>query len=128
MHAEAFGSAGLHRQTDASGDPGPVHLPADKPTPVAFVRSGKEARWNPDRGSLLDLAESRGLSPEFGCRGGSCGTCRTRIVQGAVAYPVAPAFKVAKDEALICCAIPGRAETGGAEHLLLDLCRDTVNV
>jgi ferredoxin-NADP reductase/predicted pyridoxine 5'-phosphate oxidase superfamily flavin-nucleotide-binding protein len=121
IHAEAFGPAGLHRQTDASGGADPVHFPADKPTPVAFVKSGKEARWNPGSGSLLDLAESRGLSPEFGCRGGSCGTCRTRIVEGAVAYPVAPAFKVAKDEALICCAIPVRAETGGAEHLLLDL-------
>lgn len=121
IHAEAFGPAGLHRQTDAGGDAGPVHLPADKPTPVAFVKSGKEARWNPASGSLLELAESRGLAPAYGCRGGSCGTCRTRIVEGAVAYPVAPGFKLANDEALICCAVPAQAEAGSAGHLLLDL-------
>jgi ferredoxin-NADP reductase/predicted pyridoxine 5'-phosphate oxidase superfamily flavin-nucleotide-binding protein len=121
IHAEAFGQAGLRRQTDVSGDGSPVRLPADKPTPVAFVKSGKEARWNSDSGSLLDLAESRGLSPVFGCRGGSCGTCRTRIVEGAVAYPIAPEFKVANDEALICCAVPAQAGEGSGEHLLLDL-------
>ncbi|MFL9919123.1 pyridoxamine 5'-phosphate oxidase family protein [Paraburkholderia fungorum] len=121
IHAEAFGPAGLHRRTDAGGDAGPVDLPADKPTPVAFVKSGKEARWNPASGSLLELAESRGLAPAYGCRGGSCGTCRTRIVEGAVAYPVAPEFKVANDEALICCAVPAQAEAGSAGHLLLDL-------
>lgn len=121
IHAEAFGPAGLHRRTDAGADAGLAHLPADKPTPVAFVKSGKEARWNPDSGSLLDLAESRGLSPEFGCRGGSCGTCRTRVLEGAVAYPVAPEFRVANDEALICCAVPAQAGSGSAERLLLDL-------
>ena len=31
------------------------------------------AAWSPERGSLLDLAETHGLSPEFSCRGGSCG-------------------------------------------------------
>jgi len=121
IHAEAFGPAGLRRQTEASGDANSVHRPADKPTPVAFVKSGKEARWNPGSGSLLDLAESRGLSPEFGCRGGSCGTCRTRIVEGAVAYSAAPEFEVADDEALICCAVPAQAGAGSAGHLILDL-------
>jgi len=121
IHAEAFGPAGLHRETDASSNAGLVRLPADKPTPVAFVKSGNEARWNPGSGSLLDLAESRGLSPEFGCRGGSCGACRTRIIEGKIAYPVAPEFRVANDEALICCAVPAQAEQGSREHLLLDL-------
>jgi ferredoxin len=121
IHAEAFGPAGLHRQTDAGADTGPVRLPADKPTPVAFVKSGKEARWEPGSGSLLELAEARGLTPAYGCRGGSCGTCRTRIVEGAVAYSVAPEFKVGSDEALICCAVPAQAEPGSTVHLLLDL-------
>jgi ferredoxin len=91
------------------------------PVPVAFVRSGKEAKWNPDSGFLLGLAESRGLSPEFGCRGGSCGTCRTKIVEGAVAYTIATDFKVGNDEALICCAVPASRESGGGPRLLLDL-------
>lgn len=36
-------------------------------------------------GSLLDLAEGAGLSPEYSCRGGSCGTCKTRLHRQAVA-------------------------------------------
>ncbi|MBP0588573.1 pyridoxamine 5'-phosphate oxidase family protein [Paraburkholderia sp. LEh10] len=121
IHAEAFGPSGLQRRKEPPAQPGPVRVAADQPTPVAFVKSGKEARWQPDSGSLLELAEARGLNPEFGCRGGSCGTCRTRVVAGAVAYPVAPEFKVPDDEALICCAVPANAETGGGDRLLLDL-------
>jgi uncharacterized protein len=121
IHAEAFGPSGLHRRKDAVAPAGPIRVAADKPTPVAFVKSGKEARWSPENGTLLELAESRGLNPEFGCRSGSCGTCRTRIVQGAVAYPVAPEFQPAEGEALICCAVPANAETGGGDRLLLDL-------
>ncbi|RZT39179.1 2Fe-2S iron-sulfur cluster-binding protein [Cupriavidus agavae] len=122
IHAEAFGPAGLARRQDAAApQTAPVRRPAQVPTPVAFVRSGKEARWSPADGTLLDLAESRGLSPEFSCRGGTCGTCRTRIVEGAVAYLTAPAFSTGNDEALICCAVPADQASGGAARLLLDL-------
>jgi hypothetical protein len=121
IHAEAFGPSGLQRRKDAAATTGPVRVAADKPVPVAFVKSGKEARWSPESGSLLELAEARGLNPEFGCRGGSCGTCRTRIVEGTVAYAVAPEFQVPDDEALICCAVPANAESGGGDRLLLDL-------
>ncbi|MBN3752190.1 2Fe-2S iron-sulfur cluster binding domain-containing protein [Paraburkholderia sp. Tr-20389] len=121
IHAEAFGPSGLQRRKDAAAATDPVRVAADQPVPVAFVKSGKEARWSPDSGSLLDLAEARGLNPEFGCRGGSCGTCRTRIVEGAVAYAIAPEFQVPDDEALICCAVPASPETGGGDRLLLDL-------
>src|SRR6202042_846179 len=115
IHAESFGPAGLQRKRDARDARGargetmaaaPERVPAQSAVPVAFVKSGKEARWEPQDGSLLKLAEARGLAPEFGCRGGSCGTCRTRIVEGAVAYPTAPSFVVPDDEALICCAVP----------------------
>lgn len=123
IHAEAFGPAGLARRQQAATAAmnTPVRRPAPASTPVAFVRSGKEARWNPGDGTLLELAEARGLSPEFSCRGGTCGTCRTRIVEGAVAYAAAPAFSTEADEALICCAVPADPAAGGGPRLLLDL-------
>ncbi|TDN70752.1 pyridoxamine 5'-phosphate oxidase family protein [Paraburkholderia sp. BL10I2N1] len=121
IHAEAFGPASLRRTPDAGAPVEPARLPASKPVPVAFVKSGKDAHWTPGSGTLLELAESRGLSPEFSCRGGSCGTCRTRILEGAVTYPVAPATHVANDEALICCAVPAEAEDGEPARLQLDL-------
>lgn len=121
IHAESFGPAALQRKREEIPNTRPARSPSAHSTPVAFVRSGKEARWSPDSGSLLDLAEARGLSPEFGCRGGSCGTCRTRVVEGAVAYLVTPEFKVTDDEALICCSVPASEESGGGKRLLLDL-------
>jgi ferredoxin len=89
--------------------------------PVVFAASAKEARWTPGAGSLLDLAEARGLAPDFSCRGGSCGTCRTRIIEGAVAYATPPSASVGADEALICCAMPADKASGGGDRLILDL-------
>lgn len=120
IHAEAFGPASLTRKFD---DEAAARLPAPATAPVAvaFTASGKEARWTPDSGSLLELAESRGLQPAFSCRGGSCGSCRSRIVEGAVTYKTRPSFKVGNDEALICCAVPAAPEDGGGARLQLDI-------
>ncbi|QCP52925.1 2Fe-2S iron-sulfur cluster binding domain-containing protein [Trinickia violacea] len=121
IHAESFGPAGLQRTQDRCAEAEQAPTPAQQPVPVVFVASGKEARWTPDDGTLLALAEARGLTPEFGCRAGMCGACRTRIVEGAVAYREAPMFEVPAGEALICCAVPARAEKAGSERLMLDL-------
>jgi ferredoxin-NADP reductase/predicted pyridoxine 5'-phosphate oxidase superfamily flavin-nucleotide-binding protein len=119
IHAEAFGPASLKRQVDKANAT-ELPLAATKPVAVAFASSGKEARWTPDSGSLLDLAEARGLAPEFSCRGGTCGTCKTKILAGAVTYKQAPAFQTESDEALICCALPS-GDGDGPERLVLDL-------
>lgn len=120
IHAEAFGPASLKRKVDEAVG---MKLPpaATGPVPVAFAASGKEARWTPEAGTLLELAEARGLSPEFSCRGGSCGTCKTKIVAGAVTYPSQPAFETAEDEALICCAVPAAPEGRQPDRLILEL-------
>lgn len=123
VHAEAFGPASLVRKVDAvdAAAVKPAARPAQVAVPVVFMKSGKEARWTPESGTLLELAEARGLAPEFSCRGGSCGTCRTRILEGAVAYPVAPSAEIAADEALICCAVPAAGEAGTETPVRLQL-------
>ncbi|QGZ64868.1 2Fe-2S iron-sulfur cluster-binding protein [Paraburkholderia acidisoli] len=124
IHAEAFGPSGLERRRDpATASSPPPRVAASAPVPVVFTKTAKEARWHPQSGTLLELAEARGLTPEFGCRSGGCGSCRTRIVAGAVAYPTPPAFAVPENEALICCAVPAQAEAGGegGGRLMLDL-------
>lgn len=120
IHAEAFGPASLKRWPGKDTVP---KLPpaATQPVAVAYAASGKEARWSPGRGSLLELAEARGLFPESSCRSGNCGTCRTRIIAGAVTYPEQPAFQTESDEALICRAVPAGSEAGTSEPLILDL-------
>lgn len=106
IHAEAFGPSGLVRAMDTA-----AATVAEAPVKIAFLASGKEAQWTPRAGSLLDLAESRGLTPEAGCRVGACGTCATRIIAGEVAYPAPPTFAPAQGEALICCARPAAGQT-----------------
>lgn len=117
IFAETFGPSTLRRRPD----PGAVVIEqppaATTSVPVVFERSAKEARWQPDGGSLLELAESRGLRPEFSCRGGSCGTCKTRLVSGLVHYPLPPAEVPEAGQVLICCAIPAQ----GSQPLVLDL-------
>lgn len=119
IHAEAFGPAAL-RRSEPAGAPAlpPV---AETPVPVVFARSGKEARWDASAGSLLDLAEARGLTPEYSCRGGSCGTCAVKVLAGKVTYDTRPSAKVEADEALICCAVPADPSAGGGDRLILDL-------
>lgn len=120
IHAETFGPSTLQRQSDTA--PSPLEQPAaaSGPVPVLFALSAKEARWTPGSGSLLELAEGRGLSPEFSCRGGSCGTCKTRLISGQVHYPNPPAELPEAGEVLICCAIPANNADGPA-GLVLEL-------
>ncbi|WP_217474752.1 pyridoxamine 5'-phosphate oxidase family protein [Stutzerimonas stutzeri] len=121
IHAESFGPAALARTRDA-GMPAAARLPAaTTPVPVAFVDSLKEARWTPETGTLLELAEARGLDPEFGCREGSCGTCRTRLLEGAVTYVKQPTARVGADEVLICCAVPAQQQPDEARRIQLAL-------
>ncbi len=117
IHAETFGPSTLRRRPDP--DAVVIEQPSAATTsvPVMFQRSAKEARWQPDGGSLLELAESRGLRPEFSCRGGSCGTCKTRLISGQVHYPLPPAEVPDDGQVLICCAIPAQ----GAQPLVLDI-------
>jgi uncharacterized protein len=110
IHAEAFGPSTLTRRTEGQVTAFVQPPAATEPVPVYFTASSKEVRWTPDSGSLLELAESRGLTPEFSCRGGSCGTCKTRLVSGQVHYPNPPAELPQDGGVLICCAVPAAGE------------------
>lgn len=114
IHAEAFGPSGLKRD-GAAGSANIRSAPrASEPARVIFAQSAKEARWKPGDGTLLELAEDRGLNPAFGCRAGHCGNCRTSVLKGQVSYLSEPSYPVADGEALICCSVPA---SGGDLHL-----------
>ena len=116
IHAETFGPSALVRSV-----PGTVEAVAppasSEPVPVVFLNASQEARWTPASGTLLELAEARGLSPAYSCRTGTCGTCRTKLMAGAVTYANAPAAPRSDDEVLICSAMP--AAGSGPVHLAL---------
>ncbi|WP_411353021.1 pyridoxamine 5'-phosphate oxidase family protein (plasmid) [Leisingera aquaemixtae] len=101
IHAEAFGPSALTR-APALGDTVPEAASAI----VRFTKSGFEQPWTPADGTLLELAERHGLTPEFSCRTGNCGSCATRLAAGKAAYRTPPAAAPQDGDALICCAVP----------------------
>jgi ferredoxin-NADP reductase/predicted pyridoxine 5'-phosphate oxidase superfamily flavin-nucleotide-binding protein len=113
IRAEAFGPSSVHRSIPefAATPPGP--RPATDPVTVEFRQSNNTAIWKPESGSLLELAEAAGLRPAYQCRAGTCGTCRTKMLDGAVAYRPSPSAAVGEGEVLICCAVPAEGREGG---------------
>ncbi|AXE36663.1 pyridoxamine 5'-phosphate oxidase family protein [Chromobacterium phragmitis] len=113
IHAEAFGPAGLRRV----GHPvQALPAPADGAVPVRFAASAVNAEWQPGQ-SLLELAESCGLNPDFSCRGGTCGSCRAALLAGQATYLQAPEYGTQPGEILLCCAYPA----AGADRLEINL-------
>jgi ferredoxin-NADP reductase/predicted pyridoxine 5'-phosphate oxidase superfamily flavin-nucleotide-binding protein len=123
IHYEFFGEgASLHREARRGFAAQPAELAKAGPVMVRFLRSGTETIWEPSKGTLLDLAESEGLTPPYSCRSGICQTCSTRIVSGDVVYVEPPMAPPEEGEALICCSYPRRDDKGeDDEAVVLDL-------
>ncbi len=81
----------------------------EEPVKICFADSGIETEWSPDNGTILELAEAKGLTPVFSCRTGICGTCATRIKCGSVDYLEEPIGPHEDGEVLICCSTPRSA-------------------
>lgn len=76
------------------------------PMTVEFRRSGRSEAWSEQAATLLAFAELHGLTPDFSCRSGICGTCKTRLIAGEVTYVEEPLDPPDNDDILICCAKP----------------------
>ncbi|RKU03347.1 pyridoxamine 5'-phosphate oxidase [Burkholderia sp. Nafp2/4-1b] len=109
---EAFGPSSVVRSATRAAEAPPVAS-----MPVVFRRSARDAAWKPADGTLLEFAESHGIAVPSECRSGSCGTCATRVLSGAVDYVQSPDAAVEPGCALLCVARPAE---GAAEPLALD--------
>ena len=58
---------------------------------VRFAKSGKVAALPPDK-SVLEAAESVGVSIDYSCRAGVCGVCKTHLLEGSVVMEVQDAL------------------------------------
>jgi ferredoxin-NADP reductase/predicted pyridoxine 5'-phosphate oxidase superfamily flavin-nucleotide-binding protein len=118
IQAEEFGPASLKRNADHASK-------AFQPDPVAteavieFTAAKVVQAWSKEDGNLLEFSEAHGFTPEFGCRSGQCGACKTKLVSGKVAYQTEHPYAVADDEVLLCCAVPAAVE--GEEVVKLSL-------
>jgi ferredoxin-NADP reductase len=72
---------------------------------ITFANSGIDV--DDDGRSLLEQAESAGLTPENGCRMGICHTCTRRKTTGTVRNLITGAVSTAPDEDVqICVSVP----------------------
>jgi ferredoxin len=95
-----------------------VSDPPRIPCIVAFERTGREVEV-PAGELLLEVLEDAGVMVASLCRGGSCGTCRARILAGQPFIESSHGLrKDQRDEGwiLTCCArtVPG-------QRIVLDL-------
>jgi ferredoxin-NADP reductase/predicted pyridoxine 5'-phosphate oxidase superfamily flavin-nucleotide-binding protein len=118
IQAEAFGPSSLKRRPDGAAAAPLPPAPAATQATVSFTRTGDAAEWTPERGTLLEFAEGKGLNPPFSCRAGHCGSCATHMSAGRVTYAEPTAWRPAEGEVLLCCAVPA---AGGGERIELDL-------
>jgi ferredoxin-NADP reductase/predicted pyridoxine 5'-phosphate oxidase superfamily flavin-nucleotide-binding protein/ferredoxin len=140
---EAFGPASVKRDENAAAAvavavdtaaeiaPATVNAPVEQPATapsdstqlsnVVFMKTGRDAMWSKEDGSLLDFAEANGLTPPSMCRSGFCGTCSTRVLSGEVSYQVPADAEIEPGHALICCAIPAQTGAGEMSTVVLDL-------
>jgi ferredoxin-NADP reductase/predicted pyridoxine 5'-phosphate oxidase superfamily flavin-nucleotide-binding protein len=107
IYAEAFGPAALKRVQ-------PENMIEVKVEPIAeqaiieFTDSAVEQAWNAQEANLLEFAESHGFEPEFSCRSGQCGACKTTLISGEVVYQIKPSAEIKDNEVLLCCAKPAK--------------------
>jgi ferredoxin-NADP reductase len=106
IHFEAFGPASIkRRKAEAATAEDAIAAPVGDIT-VAFAKSGKQAQWSPQSGSLLEFAESQGIVIDSGCRAGGCGTCQTTIRSGEVSYMQSPDYDPEPGTCLMCVCTP----------------------
>jgi uncharacterized protein len=101
IHYEAFGPASVQKKAAPAIAAG---APAMK---VTFAKSGQSFDWDPNAGTLLDFAESKGLNLECGCRAGNCGSCEIAIKDGKVDYVKDPEYSdLGEGNCLTCVSVP----------------------
>lgn len=123
IHFESFGTGAALRIAPKPEAPA-APVSGSGSAIVRFAKSAVTARWSPDQGTLLDLAETAGLAPAFGCRPGICGTCATPIAAGTVEYLEEPLAPHGEGEILLCCSTPSldaRQQTGTNPAIVLSL-------
>lgn len=102
VNYEAFGPATVKKVQKA-----PEIKPAEAAAiEVKFIKSGKSCAWDPEIGNLLEFAEANGVSIDFGCRAGNCGTCITAIKSGEVRYVGEPGEMPEAGSCLTCISVP----------------------
>jgi stearoyl-CoA 9-desaturase NADPH oxidoreductase len=96
FHSEQFQAAWKAQPT------APTLASATARRNLMFTRSGKQSAARPGI-SLLEQAESAGLTPQHGCRMGICHTCTCKKLSGTVRNELTGETSDARDEEIQLC-------------------------
>ncbi|PKH07403.1 pyridoxamine 5'-phosphate oxidase family protein [Moritella sp. Urea-trap-13] len=124
IKAEEFGPASLTRQHDTSSVAFTAMSNASDGASAAvieFSQTQVEQAWTAEEGTLLEFAENHGLTPEFGCRSGQCGACKTKLLAGKVSYQTEVSADLRDDEVLLCCAVPAAIDGEDVVRIKLEM-------
>ena len=102
IHFETFGPASVKglRRVGASTDLGA------SPCIVEFSKKAACYTWTGEHASLLEFADSQGVTLDHGCRAGNCGQCLVSVREGKVAHVKEPGLPLAQSECLACIGVP----------------------
>ena len=83
---------------------------SDRPLPkgpfnVTFDRRGTTIEWTQAWGSILDMAEAKGLILKSGCRAGQCESCSVRVLSGSAMHRTEVAIEEG-GHCLTCQTVP----------------------
>lgn len=70
------------------------------------IKLGEQSIAHEAGETILETLERGNLEPQFNCREGYCGVCRTTLLTGSVEYILDPLAFIDDDEILTCCTIP----------------------
>ncbi|HFB98936.1 MAG TPA: 2Fe-2S iron-sulfur cluster binding domain-containing protein, partial [Bryobacterales bacterium] len=90
VKTEAFGTAKRRPKAPAAAAGKAPATPAA--ATVTFTRSGKSAPLAPDV-TVLEAAEAAGVEIDNSCRSGTCGSCKVKLLSGAVTMEVEDALE-----------------------------------
>jgi uncharacterized protein len=103
IYYEAFGPASAQSAQASSRAEAPRASPSLE---VMFRKSARTLAWDGTDASLLDFAERHDVAIESGCRSGSCGTCKIKLISGTVRYAEKPDHEISPGYCLLCVGIP----------------------
>ena len=107
LRRAGVGERALHAESFTGNQPAAtvIEVP-DGGREVTFTTSVHTVLWTDAQSTVLDLAETAGITVPSACRVGACGTCRLQIEDGSVSYLRTPALPLDPDECLACIAVP----------------------
>lgn len=70
-----------------------------------IVKGQGECEFN-DEFSILECLDENGFDVPYSCRGGSCGACEVKLLQGEVDYVQETAYEPQPGHILTCSTIP----------------------